>query len=87
MRKLDYSGAIREAMTQEMERDPRVFVYGIGVPTWSKIFNTTRGLVEKFGKRALLRHADLGGRHDGLRARRRDPRACGRSMSTSASTS
>jgi len=50
MRKLDYSGAIREAMSQEMERDPRVFVYGIGVPTWSKIFTTTRGLVEKFGK-------------------------------------
>ena len=35
MRKLDYSGAIREAMSQEMERDSRVFVYGIGVPTWS----------------------------------------------------
>ncbi len=50
MRKLDYSGAIREAMSQEMERDSRVFVYGIGVPTWSKIFNTTQGLVEKFGK-------------------------------------
>ena len=50
MRKLDYSGAIREAMTQEMERDFRVFVYGIGVPTWSKIFSTTRGLVEKFGE-------------------------------------
>ena len=74
MRKLDYSGAIREAMTQEMERDPRVFVYGIGVPTWSKIFNTTRGLVEKFGSGALLRHADLGGRDDGLRPRRRHPR-------------
>lgn len=50
MRKLDYAGAIREATTQEMERDPRVFVYGIGVPTWSSIFGTTKGLPEKFGK-------------------------------------
>ena len=50
MRKLDYAGAIREATAQEMERDPRVFVYGIGVPTWSSIFGTTKGLPEKFGK-------------------------------------
>jgi acetoin:2,6-dichlorophenolindophenol oxidoreductase subunit beta len=50
MRKLDYAGAIREAMTQEMERDSRVFVYGIGVPTWSSIFGTTKGLPERFGK-------------------------------------
>ena len=49
MRKLDYAGAIREAMAQEMERDSRVFVYGIGVPTFSKIFGTTKGLVEQFG--------------------------------------
>ena len=33
MRELDFCGAIREAMQQEMERDPAVFVYGIGVPT------------------------------------------------------
>jgi acetoin:2,6-dichlorophenolindophenol oxidoreductase subunit beta len=49
MRKLDYAGAIREAMWQEMERDEKVFVYGIGVPTFSKIFGTTKGLQEKFG--------------------------------------
>ena len=50
MRKLDYCGAIREAMFQEMERDDSVFVYGIGVPNWSSIFGTTKGFVEKFGK-------------------------------------
>lgn len=49
MRTLDYCGAIREAMTQEMERDSRVFVYGIGVPTYGGIFGTTKGLQEKFG--------------------------------------
>jgi pyruvate dehydrogenase E1 component beta subunit len=49
MRGLDFCDAIREAMWQEMERDPTVFVYGIGVPTHAKIFGTVRGLSERFG--------------------------------------
>jgi pyruvate dehydrogenase E1 component beta subunit len=49
MRKLSYKDALREAMHQEMERDARVFVYGIGVPNHAKIFGTTEGLVEAFG--------------------------------------
>lgn len=32
MREITYREALNEAMTQEMERDPNVFVYGIGVP-------------------------------------------------------
>lgn len=36
-------------MCQEMERDPSVFVYGIGVPDHKKIFGSTAGLLEKFG--------------------------------------
>src|SRR4030066_1886012 len=36
-------------MTQEMEMDPSVFVYGIGVPDHKRIFGSTDGLVEKFG--------------------------------------
>ena len=50
MRRIAYSEAINEAIHHEMERDPRVFIYGIGVPKWSSIFGTTSGLVEKFGK-------------------------------------
>ena len=50
MRKLDYSGAIREAMSQEMERDERVFVYGIGVPTFSKIFGKDFGSPEALSR-------------------------------------
>jgi pyruvate dehydrogenase E1 component beta subunit len=49
MRKLSYKDALREAMHQEMARDPRVFVYGIGVPNHAKIFGSTEGLVEAFG--------------------------------------
>lgn len=48
-RKITYSEAINEALCQEMERDPTVFVYGIGVPDHKKVFGTTAGLVERFG--------------------------------------
>lgn len=49
MRRLSFGEAIRECLTQEMERDPSVFVYGIGVPDFKAIFGTTAGLAEKFG--------------------------------------
>lgn len=44
-----YCDAINEAMIQEMERDSKVFTYGIGVPDHKKIFGSTKNLVEKFG--------------------------------------
>lgn len=50
MRKISYCQAINEAIYQEMERDPNVFVYGIGVPDNKRIFGTTNNLVEKFGE-------------------------------------
>jgi pyruvate dehydrogenase E1 component beta subunit len=49
-RKLSYREAINEALSQEMTRDPHIFVYGIGVPDHKAIFGSTRGLAEKFGK-------------------------------------
>jgi acetoin:2,6-dichlorophenolindophenol oxidoreductase subunit beta len=48
-RSISYCDALREAIDQEMERDQNVIVYGIGVPDHKKIFNSTAGLVEKFG--------------------------------------
>lgn len=50
MRRISYSQALNEAMVQEMDRDPKVFVYGIGVPDHKRVFGTTSGLVEKFGR-------------------------------------
>jgi pyruvate/2-oxoglutarate/acetoin dehydrogenase E1 component len=50
VRKISYCEALREAMSQEMERDPSIFVYGIGVPDHKRIFGSTVGLVEKFGE-------------------------------------
>ena len=48
MRMITYGEAIKEALEQEMEKDKRIFVYGIGVPDQG-IFGTTTGLQEKFG--------------------------------------
>lgn len=49
MRKITYREALNEAMSQEMERDPSVFVYGLDVSDHKRIFGSTAGLVEKFG--------------------------------------
>jgi len=48
-RKISYSQALSEATSQEMTRDPGVFIYGIGVPDHKHIFGSTAGLLEKFG--------------------------------------
>lgn len=52
-RSLTYGDALREALDQEMARDPTVFVYGIGVPTHAKVFGSVAGLVERFPGRVL----------------------------------
>jgi len=48
-RYINYRGAIREALHQEMERDDSVFTYGIDVADHKRIFGTTDGLLEEFG--------------------------------------
>lgn len=50
-RLITYREAINEALIQEMERDERVFVFGLDVPDHKRIFGSTAGLVEKFGKK------------------------------------
>jgi acetoin:2,6-dichlorophenolindophenol oxidoreductase subunit beta len=49
MKTWSYCQALNQAIIQEMERDPRVFVYGIGVPDHKKIFGSTDGILERFG--------------------------------------
>jgi pyruvate dehydrogenase E1 component beta subunit len=48
-RMITYREALNEAMAQEMRRDSRVFVYGIDVADYKRIFGSTKGLVEEFG--------------------------------------
>ncbi len=49
-RELSFTGALNEAMRQEMERDPEVFLMGEDVAETGGIFQTTKGLVEQFGR-------------------------------------
>ena len=53
-RELTYLEALKEAMSQEMERDPAVFVIGEDVGHIGGTFGVTRGLVQKFGKDRLM---------------------------------
>jgi 2-oxoisovalerate dehydrogenase E1 component beta subunit len=47
---LTYLEAIRSALIEEMERDPRVFVIGEDVGTYGGAFRVTQGLLERFGE-------------------------------------
>jgi acetoin:2,6-dichlorophenolindophenol oxidoreductase subunit beta len=53
-RKLTMAQAISEAIAQEMERDPDVFVLGEDVAKYGGIFSATTGLLEKFGKERIM---------------------------------
>ena len=52
-RELSYVEALREAMDQEMARDPAVFVIGEDVGKIGGIFACTRGLADKHGRERL----------------------------------
>jgi acetoin:2,6-dichlorophenolindophenol oxidoreductase subunit beta len=48
-RLLTYVDALREAVSQEMQRDPSVFVFGLDTDDHKGIQGSTRGLAEEFG--------------------------------------
>lgn len=48
-RELTQAEALREAISEEMRRDPSVFVMGEDVGQMGGIFTVTRGLIEEFG--------------------------------------
>ncbi len=53
-RLLTTAKAIAEAIAQEMERDPKVFVMGEDVGVYGGIFGATGGLLEKFGPERVM---------------------------------
>ena len=53
-RELTFAEAIREALAEEMRRDPRVFVMGEDVAEAGTPFKVLSGLVEEFGKARVL---------------------------------
>jgi pyruvate/2-oxoglutarate/acetoin dehydrogenase E1 component len=48
-RELYYSAAIREALEEEMERDPRVVLMGEDIAEYGGAFKVTANIVERFG--------------------------------------
>jgi pyruvate/2-oxoglutarate/acetoin dehydrogenase E1 component len=53
-RTITFAEALREAITEEMERDDRVFVMGEDVAVFGGLFGVTTGLQERFGKRRVF---------------------------------
>ena len=53
MRELTFMDATREALAEEMEQDPTIFVVGEGIGERGGNFNTTTGLYARFGPERL----------------------------------
>ena len=53
-REITYLEAVREAMTQEMERDERVFLIGEDIGQYGGAFGASFGMLEKFGPERIL---------------------------------
>lgn len=49
MREISYAEAIREGFAIALERDPQVYLIGLGVPDPKGYFGTTTGLQQRFG--------------------------------------
>ena len=53
-RELTLAQAIREALAEEMRRDPRVFILGEDIAEAGHPFKVLTGLVEEFGSQRVL---------------------------------
>lgn len=51
---ISYIEAVTQALTEEMKRDPRVFVLGEDVGVRGGVFRATNGLIEEFGEDRVL---------------------------------
>jgi len=54
MRTITYAQAIKEAIAEEMRRDPSVILYGEDVANFGGIFKITAGLKEEFGEERVF---------------------------------
>ncbi|MGB1376176.1 MAG: alpha-ketoacid dehydrogenase subunit beta, partial [Rhodothermales bacterium] len=51
---LQYREALRAAMTEEMERDERVFLMGEEVAEYNGAYKVSEGMLEKFGPKRVI---------------------------------
>lgn len=54
MREITYREAVREAMTEEMERDERVFLMGEEVGHYNGAYKVSEGMLDRFGERRVV---------------------------------
>lgn len=54
MRELTYSKALREALTEEMERNPDVLLLGEDIGVYGGVFKVTEGLLARFGPERVI---------------------------------
>ncbi len=54
MKEIAIRDALKEAMTEEMERDPRVFLVGEEVGAYNGAYKCSRGMLEKFGPQRVI---------------------------------
>jgi pyruvate/2-oxoglutarate/acetoin dehydrogenase E1 component len=54
MRELTYSRALREALTEEMERNPDILMLGEDIGVYGGVFKVTEGLLDRFGPERVI---------------------------------
>ena len=54
MREITYRQAVNEALIEEMERDPNVFLMGEEVAEYNGAYKISQGLLEKFGPKRVI---------------------------------
>jgi pyruvate dehydrogenase E1 component beta subunit len=72
MAKITMREAISQALMEEMDRDPAVFIMGEEVGVWGGTYAVTKGFYDKYGPIARQRYTDRGERHHRRRNRRGD---------------
>jgi pyruvate dehydrogenase E1 component beta subunit len=53
-REIEFRDALREAMTEEMRRDSRVFLMGEEVAQYQGAYKVSRGMLDEFGPRRII---------------------------------
>ena len=49
-RQITYGEAVREALDEELARDPNVILMGEDIAVWGNLFQCSKGLLDKYGK-------------------------------------
>ena len=54
MREITYRQALNEALAEELERDPDVFLMGEEVAEYNGAYKISQGLLERFGPKRII---------------------------------